>query len=147
MGQCTEEAPYCERDFQLPQLKKPTDQKGEFSIIIKTLDNCFEHIWDHHPFDVVGWDGYAYPYIFNIKDFAPKVGAIHLPPPVHLVFTTQSFVVCNFVPRLFDFHPESIPAPYFHSNIDSDEVIYYACLLYTSPSPRDRTRSRMPSSA
>jgi len=92
---------------------------------LKVRGKYFGYELPHHPFDVVGWDGYLYPYTFNIKEFAPKVGKIHLPPPIHLVFTTQHFVVCNFVPRLFDFHPQSIPAPYYHSNVDSDEVLYY----------------------
>jgi homogentisate 1,2-dioxygenase len=85
----------------------------------------FEHIVPHHPFDVVGWDGFLFPFAFNIKDYHPKVGRIHLPPPVHLCFKTHHFILCNFVPRLYDFYPTAIPAPYFHSNIDSDEVLYY----------------------
>ena len=84
-----------------------------------------EVVYATHPFDVVGWDGFLHPYAFNIKEYAPKVGKIHLPPPIHLTFVTQHFVVCNFVPRLYDFHPDAIPAPYNHSNIDSDEVLYY----------------------
>ena len=84
-----------------------------------------EHILPNHPFDVVGWDGYLYPFTFNIKDYHPKVGRIHLPPPVHLLYTTDAFVICNFVPRPFDFHEAAIPAPYFHNNVDSDEVLYY----------------------
>jgi homogentisate 1,2-dioxygenase len=124
-GQITEDAPYQERDFKLPEFHEPFDEKGDFRIVMKRGDRLFEHIVPHHPFDVVGWDGYLYPYGFNIKDYHPKVGRIHLPPPIHLAFVTDDFVLCNFVPRLLDFHPDSIPAPYFHSNIDSDEVIYY----------------------
>lgn len=124
-GQLTEEAPYYERDFKVPQFMEPVDKLGEFKIILKVQNRHFEYTVPHHPFDVVGWDGYLYPYAFNIKEYAPKVGKIHLPPPVHLAFTTQHFVVCNFVPRLYDFHPDAIPAPYYHSNVDSDEVLYY----------------------
>ena len=124
-GQMEEHAPYCERDFRPPSEIDPQEATGEFRIILKAGNRSFEHIVPHHPFDVVGWDGYLYPYAFNIKNFHPKVGRIHLPPPVHLVFTTAHFVVCNFNPRPFDFHPDAIPAPYFHSNIDSDEVLYY----------------------
>jgi len=124
-GQLKEDAPYYERDFKIPQFMEPNDQLGEFELILKVANKYFEYQLPHHPFDVVGWDGYLYPYTFNIKEYAPKVGKIHLPPPIHLVFVTQHFVVCNFVPRLFDFHPQSIPAPYYHSNVDSDEVLYY----------------------
>lgn len=124
-GQLKEDAPYYERDFHPPQYTEPIDQLGEFTLILKVSNKTFEYKLPHHPFDVVGWDGFLYPYTFNIKEYAPKVGKIHLPPPIHLMFTTEHFVVCNFVPRLFDFHPDSIPAPYYHSNVDSDEVIYY----------------------
>lgn len=124
-GQLKEDAPYYERDFKVPQFMDPIDKKGEFQLLLKVDNRLFEYSLPHHPFDVVGWDGFLYPYTFNIKEYAPKVGKIHLPPPVHLAFVTQHFVVCNFVPRLFDFHPDSIPAPYYHSNVDSDEVIYY----------------------
>ncbi|GAB4290795.1 MAG: homogentisate 1,2-dioxygenase [Ignavibacteriaceae bacterium] len=124
-GQLTEEAPYYERDFGVPQYTDPVDQTGKFRLILKVRNQYFEYILPHHPFDVVGWDGFLYPYTFNIKEYAPKVGKIHLPPPIHLVFTTEHFVVCNFVPRLYDFHPQAIPAPYYHSNVDSDEVLYY----------------------
>lgn len=124
-GQCTEAAPYCERDFRPPSVLETFDNPGEFPIYVKAGRKWYIHTLDHHPFDVVGWDGYAYPFAFNIKEYAPIVGKIHQPPPVHLVFTTRDFVVCNFVPRLFDFHPQAIPAPYFHTNVDSDEVIYY----------------------
>jgi homogentisate 1,2-dioxygenase len=124
-GQLTEEAPYYERDFKPPQFMEPVDQKGDFTLILKVSNRHFEYNLPHHPFDVVGWDGFLYPYTFNIKEYAPKVGKIHLPPPTHLVFVTEHFVVCNFVPRLYDFHPQAIPAPYYHSNVDSDEVLYY----------------------
>ncbi len=124
-GQLTEDAPYYERDFKAPQFTDPIDQLGSFELILKVRDRQFKYSLPHHPFDVVGWDGFLYPYTFNLKEYAPKVGKIHLPPPVHLMFTTRDFVVCNFVPRLFDFHPQSIPSPYYHSNVDSDEVLYY----------------------
>ncbi len=124
-GQITEDAPYYERDFKVPQFTEPVDKQGDFELILKLRDRYFKYLLPNHPFDVVGWDGFLYPYTFNLKEYAPKVGKIHLPPPVHLMFTTKHFVVCNFVPRLFDFHPQSIPAPYYHSNVDSDEVLYY----------------------
>lgn len=124
-GQLTEEAPYYERDFKPPQFMEPIDKLGSFQLVLKVANRFFEYLLPHHPFDVVGWDGFLYPYTFNLKEYAPKVGKIHLPPPIHLAFVTEHFVVCNFVPRLFDFHPEAIPAPYYHSNVDSDEVLYY----------------------
>ncbi|QQS38067.1 MAG: homogentisate 1,2-dioxygenase [Ignavibacteriales bacterium] len=124
-GQLAEDAPYYERDFKTPQFTEPVDKKGKFNLLLKVANRTFEYLLPHHPFDVVGWDGFLYPYTFNLKEYAPKVGKIHLPPPIHLMFTTQHFVVCNFVPRLFDFHPDAIPAPYYHSNVDSDEVLYY----------------------
>lgn len=124
-GQLTEDAPYYERDFRPPVLTEPIDSHGDYRLQLKVRNRMFEYQLPHHPFDVVGWDGFLYPYAFNIKDYAPKVGKLHLPPPVHLVFTTMYFVVCNFVPRLYDFHPNAIPAPYYHSNVDSDEVLYY----------------------
>ena len=124
-GQLLEHAPYSERDFLAPQFVEPIDKKGKFPITIKAGERWFKYTLDHHPFDLVGWDGFIYPYTFNIEDFSPIVGKLHQPPPVHLVFTTAHCVVCNFTPRLFDFHPEAIPVPYFHSNVDSDEVLYY----------------------
>lgn len=124
-GQMEEHAPYCERDFKLPEYIDPIDRDGDYRVILKAGDRWFEHMVPHHPYGVVGWDGYLYPFAFNIKDYHPKVGRIHLPPPVHLAFKTQHFILCNFCPRLFDFHESAIPAPYFHSNIDSDEVLYY----------------------
>ena len=124
-GQFEEHAPYSERDFKIPSKLETHDQKGEFRIIIKAGHRYFEHVAPHHPFDVIGWDGHLYPYALNIRDYHPKVGRIHLPPPTHLAFNTDNFVLCNFCPRPFDFHKEAIPAPYWHSNIDSDEVLYY----------------------
>jgi homogentisate 1,2-dioxygenase len=124
-GQMLEHAPYCERDFKVPDYMTPVDQTGEFTVVLKAGDRYFEHVLPFHPFNVVGWDGYLYPFAFNIKSYHPKVGRIHLPPPAHLAFKTDHFILCNFVPRLFDFHDSAVPAPYFHSNIDSDEVLYY----------------------
>ncbi len=124
-GQLEEHAPYEERDFKLPELLKSYNEKGEYRIIIKAGKRNFEYIQPHHPFDVVGWDGFLYPFAFNIKDYNPKVGRIHLPPPVHLLFNTQHFVLCNFNPRPFDWHENAIPAPYYHSNIESAEMLYY----------------------
>jgi homogentisate 1,2-dioxygenase len=131
-GQLVEGAPYCERDIKVPETLEPVDEAGKFKLIIKSGERYFEYLLPYHPFDVVGWDGYHYPFAFNIKDFCPIVGKIHQPPPVHLLFKTGHFVLCNFTPRLFDFHPQAIPAPYFHSNIDSDEVIYYVDGVFMS---------------
>lgn len=124
-GQLEEHAPYEERDFKVPEYMPPFDEKGEFRLIIKAGKRIFEYTIPEHPFDVVGWDGFLYPYSFNIKNYNPKVGRIHLPPPVHLVFISQHFVICNFNPRPFDWHEQAIPAPYYHSNIDSAEMLYY----------------------
>jgi homogentisate 1,2-dioxygenase len=124
-GQLLEDAPLSERDIKLPEFFDPFDETGKFPLVIKAGKRLFEYILPTHPYDLVGWDGYLYPWAFNIKDYQPKVGKIHLPPPVHQLFKTGHFVLCNFCPRLFDFHPEAIPAPYFHSNVDSAEVLYY----------------------
>ncbi len=124
-GQLLEHSPYCERDFRLPGVLVTKDEKGEFLVKIKKSNCLHEYVYDFHPFDVVGWDGYFYPWIFNINDFMPITGKIHQPPPVHQTFEGHNYVVCSFCPRLFDYHPEAIPAPYNHSNIDSDEVLYY----------------------
>ncbi|MCC6260871.1 MAG: homogentisate 1,2-dioxygenase [Anaerolineales bacterium] len=125
-GQLLENAPYCERDIRVPEELETHTERGEFEIRVKVRDRISKHTLDYHPFDVIGWDGYLYPWIFNIEDFEPITGRIHQPPPVHQTFEGWNFVVCSFVPRLFDYHPEGIPAPYNHSNIQSDEVIYYA---------------------
>jgi len=125
-GQLLEISPYCERDMRLPENLPVHEERGEFRILVKK-DNCLtEVILDHHPFDVVGWDGYYYPWALNIEDFEPRVGRFHLPPPVHQTFEGDGFVVCSFCPRPFDFDPRAIPAPYNHSNVMADEVIYYA---------------------
>jgi len=124
-GQLLEHAPYCERDIRRPYELETNNEKGDFLIKIKKKDEIFEMIYATHPFDVIGYDGYNYPYAFSIHDFEPITGRVHMPPPVHQTFETDAFVVCSFVPRLYDYHPIAIPAPYNHSNIDADEVLYY----------------------
>ena len=124
-GQHLEHSPFCERDIRVPFELETNDEKGDFLIKVKKNDEIIEMVYASHPFDVVGYDGYNYPYAFSIHDFEPITGRIHPPPPVHQTFETDAFVVCSFCPRLYDYHPLSIPAPYNHSNIDSDEVLYY----------------------
>jgi homogentisate 1,2-dioxygenase len=124
-GQLLEHSPYCERDFKVPLELETYDEKGDFPLRIKKQGHIHELMYATHPFDVVGWDGYNFPYAFSIHNFEPITGRVHQPPPVHQTFETKAFVVCSFVPRLYDYHPLSIPAPYNHSNIDSDEVLYY----------------------
>lgn len=124
-GQLLEHCPYCERDIRAPQQLTTVDETGEFSIMVKSRSALHRMVLNHHPFDTVGWDGFYYPWAFNISDFEPVTGRIHMPPPVHQTFEGDGFVVCSFVPRLFDYHPDAIPAPYNHSNIGSDEVLYY----------------------
>lgn len=125
-GQLLEHSPYCERDIRTPQNLVTIDQKGDFLIRAKKKGVLYGLHYGTHPFDVVGWDGCCYPFAFSIHDFEPITGRVHQPPPVHQTFEGNNFVVCSFVPRLYDYHPKAIPAPYNHSNIDSDEVIYYA---------------------
>ncbi len=124
-GQLLEHSPFCERDIRKPEKLETFNEKGEFLMKVKKQDEIIEMVYATHPFDVVGYDGYNYPYAFSIHDFEPITGRIHQPPPVHQTFETDAFVVCSFVPRIYDYHPDSIPAPYNHSNIDSDEVLYY----------------------
>lgn len=124
-GQMLEHSPFCERDFRGPEKLESYDQKGEFEVVTKSRGSLHSHTLGHHPLDVVGWDGYLYPWAFNVEDFEPITGRIHQPPPVHQTFEGNNFVVCSFVPRLFDYHPEAIPAPYYHSNVNSDELLYY----------------------
>lgn len=124
-AQFLEHSPYCERDLRIPELPLTVDRLGEFEVRIKARDCVHSYIYSYHPLDVVGWDGCYYPYIFNIDDFAPIVGKLHMPPPIHQTFEGHNFVICSFCPRVLDFHPEAIPIPYNHSNIDSDEVLYY----------------------
>ena len=125
-GQLLEHSPYCERDLRPPSELQTIDEEGPFEIRIKKHGKLHRYWVRFHPFDVVGWDGYMYPYAISIHDFEPITGRIHQPPPVHQMFEAHNYVVCSFVPRLFDYHPDSIPAPYNHSNIDSDEVLFYA---------------------
>ncbi len=131
-GQLKEGAPYSERDIRRPMTLNTHDEMGDFRLLVKQYDGINELILDHHPFDVVGWDGYFYPWAFNINDFEPIVGRIHQPPPVHQTFEGDGFVVCSFCPRPYDFDPNAVPAPYNHSNVDSDEVLYYASSEFMS---------------
>ena len=124
-GQLLEDSPFCERDIRRPEVLETHDEEGDFLMKIKKQGMMHELVYATHPFDVVGWDGYNYPYAFSIHDFEPITGRVHLPPPIHQTFESAGFVICSFVPRLYDYHPEAIPAPYNHSNIDSDEVLYY----------------------
>lgn len=124
-GQLLEHSPFCERDYKLPTELETHDETGEFLIKVKKQGMLHHIVYQHHPFDVVGWDGYNYPYAMSIHNFEPITGRVHQPPPVHQHFETKAFVICSFCPRLFDYHPKAIPAPYNHSNIDSDEMLYY----------------------
>lgn len=124
-GQLLEHAPFCERDIRKPVNLETFDQKGDYKMMIKKDDLLYPYHFATHPFDVVGWDGYHYPYAFSVHDFEPITGRVHQPPTVHQTFDCRNFVMCAFVPRLYDYHPLAIPAPYNHSNVDSDEVLYY----------------------
>lgn len=124
-GQFLEHAPYCERDLKLPELPLTFDERGDFEVRIKARDCVHSYVYHYHPLDIVGWDGCYYPYIFNIDDFAPITGKLHMPPPIHQTFEAHNFVICSFCPRMLDYHPQSIKVPYNHSNLDSDEVLYY----------------------
>lgn len=124
-GQLLENAPFCERDIRAPQDLVTIEKKGDFLIKTKKKGRMYGLHYGHHPFDIVGWDGCCYPYAFSIHDFEPITGRVHQPPPVHQTFEGNNYVVCSFCPRLFDYHPQAIPAPYNHSNIDSDELLYY----------------------
>lgn len=124
-GQLLEHSPFCERDYKLPEDLETHDEKGDFIVKIQKQGMLYEMLYPTHPFDVVGWDGYNFPYGFSIHNFEPITGRVHQPPTVHQTFETKAFVVCSFCPRMYDYHPKSIPAPYNHSNIDSDEVLYY----------------------
>jgi homogentisate 1,2-dioxygenase len=125
MGQLLEHSPYCERDIRTPLKLETHDEEGDFLVKIKRDGMIFPFHYASHPFDVVGWDGNHYPFAFSIYDFEPITGRIHQPPPVHQTFEGNNFVTCAFVPRKYDYHPLSIPTPYNHSNVDSDEVLYY----------------------
>ncbi len=124
-SQFLEHSPYCERDLRVPELPLSYDETGEFEVRIKARDCMHTYTYDYHPLDIVGWDGCYYPYIFNVDDFAPITGKLHQPPPVHQTFEAHNFVICSFCPRMLDWHPEAIKVPYNHSNLDSDEVLYY----------------------
>ena len=124
LGQLLEHAPYSERDLRNPILESPISG-GPIQVKVRLIQGIQSYEYQHHPFDVVGWDGYFYPWVFNLNDFMPITGKVHQPPPIHQVFEAPGLVICNFVPRLFDYHPEAVPAPYAHSNVDSDEILYY----------------------
>lgn len=124
-GQLLENSPFCERDIRKPQDLLTIDESGAFLIQTKKQGKLYPIWYGTHPFDVVGWDGCEYPYAINILDFEPITGRVHQPPPVHQMFDAHNFVICSFVPRMYDYHPLAVPAPYHHSNIDSDEVLYY----------------------
>ncbi|TFD99547.1 homogentisate 1,2-dioxygenase [Jeotgalibacillus sp. R-1-5s-1] len=124
-GQLLEHSPFCERDFHPPEKLETFDDRSEYHVKTKSRGFMHLHTFGHHPLDVVGWDGYLFPYTFNVSDFEPITGRVHMPPPIHQTFEANNFVICSFVPRMYDYHPEAIPAPYYHSNVDSDEVLYY----------------------
>ncbi len=124
-GQLLEHSPFCERDIRTPSELVVHDKVADCEVITRVGDTCHRVVMDHHPFDTVGWDGCYYPWAFSIHDFEPIVGRLHQPPPVHQTFEGDGFVICSFVPRLYDFHPEAVPAPYNHSNVMTDEVLYY----------------------
>ena len=124
-GQLMEHAPFCERDIRRPSDLTTFDQEGDFKILIKKQGLIYPYTYGTHPFDFIGWDGYHYPWAFSIHNFEPITGRVHQPPPVHQTFEAHNFVICSFVPRKYDYHPDAIPAPYNHSNVDSDEVLYY----------------------
>jgi homogentisate 1,2-dioxygenase len=125
VGQLLEHSPYCERDIKLPHSLETHDEHGDFVVMIKKQDMIWPYTYATHPFDAVGWDGYLYPFGFSIHNYEPITGRVHMPPPIHQTFEGKGFVICSFVPRLYDYHPNSIPAPYNHSNVDSDEILYY----------------------
>ena len=124
-GQLMEHAPFCERDIVRPTNLETFDETGDFKVLIKKQGLIYPYTYGTHPFDFIGWDGYHYPWAFSIHNFEPITGRVHQPPPVHQTFEAHNFVICSFVPRKYDYHPQAIPAPYNHSNIDSDEVLYY----------------------
>src|SRR5215208_3495064 len=124
-GQIIEGAPYYHRDIHPPTELNTHREKGEFPVTVRVRDGYQTYLLDYHPFDVVGWDGYLYPWTFSIHDFEPITGRIHQPPPSHQTFAGQNFVVCSFCPRKLDFDPLALPIPYHHSNLQSEEMIYY----------------------
>lgn len=124
-GQLEEHSPFCERDIRKPENLETHDERGAFRVMIKKQNIVYPYVYATHPFDAIGWDGNLYPWALSIHDFEPITGRVHQPPPVHQTFEANNYVICSFVPRLYDYHPQSIPAPYNHSNVDSDEVLYY----------------------
>ncbi len=124
-GQLLEHSPYCERDIRVPEALETHEESGEFEVRVKARGRLTAYTYPHHPLDVVGWDGYLYPWALNIRDFEPITGSLHQPPPVHQTFQGHNYVVCSFVPRMLDYHPDAVPVPYNHSNLESDEVLYY----------------------
>jgi len=124
-AQFLEHSPYCERDLRLPEAPLTIDERGRFEVRIKARDCIHSYTYSYHPCDLVGWDGCYYPYAFNIDDFSPITGKLHMPPPIHQTFEAHNFVICSFCPRMLDWHPQAIKVPYNHSNLDSDEVLYY----------------------
>lgn len=124
-GQLEEHAPFCERDIRTPTEPLFINESGQHEVRIKARERLTAYFYNFHPCDVVGWDGYLYPWALNIADFEPITGSIHQPPPAHQTFEARNFVVCSFVPRMLDYHPQAVPVPYNHSNLDSDEVLYY----------------------
>ena len=124
-GQLLEHSPFCERYFRTPEKLVTKDEKGEFEVRVRAQGMLTSYTYDFHPLDAIGWDGYLFPYAFSIHDFEPITGRVHQPPPVHQTFEAHNYVVCSFVPRMYDYHPKAIPAPYVHSNVDSDEMLYY----------------------
>jgi homogentisate 1,2-dioxygenase len=124
-GQLLEHAPYCERDLRTPEMPMTWDVKGDYEVRIKARDLVHSYTYHYHPLDIVGWDGCYYPFVFSADDFSPITGKLHMPPPIHQTFEAHNFVICTFAPRMLDYHPQSIKVPYNHSNLDSDEVLYY----------------------
>jgi homogentisate 1,2-dioxygenase len=125
-GQLLEHAPYSQRDFHPPTELETVDESGSYEVVLRVRDGLQRYLLDRHPFDVVGWDGYVYPYTFNALDFEPRAGRFHLPPPVHQTFQGPNFVICTFAPRMLDWDETAVPLPYHHSNIQSEEVMFYA---------------------
>jgi homogentisate 1,2-dioxygenase len=131
-GQLLEHAPFSQRDFHPPGDLETFDEAGEFPVTVRVRDGHQDYVLDRHPFDVVGWDGYVWPYTFNADDFEPRAGRFHLPPPSHQTFQGPNFVICTFAPRMLDWDPEAVTLPYHHSNIQSEEVMFYAAGDYAA---------------
>ncbi len=125
-GQLLEHAPFSQRDFQGPRELETFDEVGEYRLTVRVRGGLQDYVLDRHPFDVLGWDGYVWPYTFNAADFEPRAGRFHLPPPTHQTFQGPNFVICTFAPRMLDWDPDAVPLPYHHSNIQSEEVMFYA---------------------